>query len=108
MSDRTDAGWVDVHFAALQDCAGQAKKVAGTIGLDAAFSETEHRAPKGSVSPDTFGTLSNSGGLATQVDAVWDALTKDLHFAKVRLEDVERSLDKVEINLRSATKASGG
>jgi hypothetical protein len=100
--------WVDVHFQALEECGKRARKAASMFDLDDAFDGTKSTAPRESASPATFGNLKDSGGLATDVDKVWQALKDELHLGKTRLNGVEKAIDQVETNLRKAAKASGG
>lgn len=102
------SGWVDVHYQALEECGKRARKVANMLDLDDAFEGTKSTAPTGQTSVKTFGGLKDSGGLATDVDKVWQALNEELQAGKSRLNSVEKAIDQVETNLRKASKASGG
>ncbi|MER6943408.1 hypothetical protein ABT294_05225 [Nonomuraea sp. NPDC000554] len=55
-----------------------------------------------------FGKLADSEGLASAVDTVEQKVSDELDAAKHRLDGVERALDQVRRNIRTADKASTG
>ncbi|QYC42421.1 hypothetical protein Nocox_24090 [Nonomuraea coxensis DSM 45129] len=94
-------GGLEVHFQALEDCASAARKVAKEVNdLGGGF-------PAGATDSSIFGKLADSSGLASAVDAVEKAADEELGQAGSKLEGVERALDKVRQNVRTANRASG-
>ncbi|MCK2215797.1 hypothetical protein MF672_018650 [Actinomadura sp. ATCC 31491] len=94
-------GGLDLHFQALEDCASTARRVAKEA------SELGGGYPAAATDSTIFGKLADSSGLAAAVDSVENAVDGELGQAGSKLEGVERALDKVRQNVRTANRASG-
>ncbi|MEV4104949.1 hypothetical protein AB0J42_32315 [Nonomuraea sp. NPDC049649] len=92
---------LDLHFQALEECASAARIAASKL-YDLAGDY-----PAESVSSSIFGKLSDSSSLAGFVDDVEKLVDSELGHAHRKLKGVERALDKVEENVRTANNASG-
>ncbi|GAA4507290.1 hypothetical protein [Nonomuraea ferruginea] len=90
-----------LHFQALEECASAARKAASRL------SELGDDYPVTGTSSSIFGKLTDSSGLATLVDDVENTVDTELGHAGRKLRGVERALDKVEQNVRTANNASG-
>ncbi|MDA0635890.1 hypothetical protein OUY22_20915 [Nonomuraea sp. MCN248] len=90
-----------LHFQTLDDCASAARKAARR------FTELGAGYPVKNTDASIFGKLDDSTGLAGLVGQVEDLADTELGHAGKKLEGVERALDKVEQNVRTANKASG-
>ncbi|MFI7697916.1 hypothetical protein [Nonomuraea sp. NPDC049480] len=92
---------LDLHFQALEDCASAARKVARELA------DVVSTYPAKSTDSSIFGKLTGSSGLAGVIDEVEGMVDGELGHAKSKLEGVERALDKVRDNVRTANQASG-
>ncbi|TMR89959.1 hypothetical protein [Nonomuraea basaltis] len=92
---------LDLHFQALEDCASAARRVASELA------ELVSAYPAKSTDASIFGSLSGSSGLADVVDQAENMVDGELGHARSKLQGVERALDKVRENVRTANTASG-
>ncbi|HEX4815301.1 MAG TPA: hypothetical protein VFV66_21375 [Nonomuraea sp.] len=92
---------LDLHFQALEDCASAARKVARELG------DLVSGYPAASTDSTIFGRLADSAGLAGAVNQVESVVDGELGDARGKLDGVERALDRVEQNVRTADRASG-
>lgn len=94
---------VDVYFQALDECADTAGKVGKRL-VPADLLPKDAPPPK-SFDSFVFGRLGNSKALSEQVENIWkETITTDLQQGGKKLEAVERALDQVQKNIRTADK----
>ncbi|MEW9550472.1 hypothetical protein [Nonomuraea sp. NPDC050783] len=94
-------GGLGLHFQALEECGSAARRVAKEISdLVAGY-------PATATDSTIFGRLADSSGLAGAVDSVENEVDAELGSARGKLEGVERALDKVRQNVRTAEVAGG-
>ncbi|WP_336207641.1 hypothetical protein [Nonomuraea sp. LPB2021202275-12-8] len=91
---------LDIHFDALDDCRSAAKRLAGKFG------ELAEGYPAETTSSSIFGKLAGVSALATAVDGVEKTASSEFGKAKTLVEGVERALDQVQDNVRTANKPS--
>ncbi|MFF5212391.1 hypothetical protein [Streptosporangium sp. NPDC000396] len=91
---------LDLHYAALEQCRTNTKKVAGK------FDDLDRAYPAATTDSLIFGKLTDSSTLATAVDGIEKTIGAEAGFAKSKLEAVERALDTVQENVRDAHKAT--
>ncbi|MFI9596313.1 hypothetical protein [Nonomuraea sp. NPDC052265] len=100
-------GVVDVSYTALDECRTRIHLASKDFALDEILKVSKSKTPAAVTEPRLFGMVEGVTDLAAKVDAVWAAVRVELGTAQRRLESVERALDEVETNLRTAATASG-
>lgn len=90
-----------LQFQALEDGESAARRLAKDYG------ELASGYPAKGADSSIFGRLDGSAALAALLDRVEETVGDELEFAKRRLTDVERTLDRVWQVIRNTNRANG-
>ncbi|WP_328855629.1 hypothetical protein OHB01_16935 [Microbispora hainanensis] len=91
----------DIHFQALESCRTAVRKAWGQYeSLHGGLPETP-----GARAAD-FGHVDGAAALAAAVDTAYSALTSEAADARTKLKGVERALETVQDNVRTANEAT--
>ncbi|MEU7877329.1 hypothetical protein [Microbispora bryophytorum] len=91
----------DIHFQALESCRTAVSKAWGQYeSLHGGLPETP------GTRAAAFGHVDGAAALAAAVDTAYAALTVEVADARTKLKGVERALESVQDNVRTAHKAT--
>ncbi|MEV0993352.1 hypothetical protein [Nonomuraea sp. NPDC050202] len=100
-------GIVDVSYKALDECRVRVRTAANEFKLDDIVADSKSKVPDERTDATLFGMLNNVTELTGKMDAAWAAIRAEIDAGRIKLESVERALNDVETNLRTAATASG-
>ncbi|MFC4120079.1 hypothetical protein [Nonomuraea zeae] len=100
-------GFVDVSYQAFDECRTRVRTASKEFDLGNVLKDSKSKAPAEPTSATLFGTLDGAHELAAKMDAAWTGIRVEMNSGQIKLESVERALDGVETNLRTAAAASG-
>ncbi|MFI9550143.1 hypothetical protein [Nonomuraea endophytica] len=100
-------GIVDVSYQAFDECRTRIRAASKEFDLDFILKDSQAKPPAELTDAKLFGKLDGAAQLAAKVDATWTGIRVELDSGQIKLESVERALNDVETNLRTADKAAG-